>query len=52
MEPVVSDLIGDRTPELPSEVVRTKYFAMPPMTIAEALEQLASGSRFLYVPQC
>ncbi|MBW4575618.1 MAG: ribosome-associated translation inhibitor RaiA [Aphanothece sp. CMT-3BRIN-NPC111] len=39
-EPVDSNLIGDRTPELPTEVVRTKYFAMPPMTIQEALEQL------------
>lgn len=32
---VVEDLIGDRTPELPTEVVRTKYFAMPPMTMTE-----------------
>ena len=39
-EQVVTDLIGDRTPELPSEVVRTKYFAMPAMAIAAALEQL------------
>lgn len=37
---VVTDLIGDRTPELPEEVVRCKYFAMPPMTMAEALEHL------------
>lgn len=38
--PVVTDLIGERTPELPTEVLRMKYFAMPPMTIEEALEQL------------
>ena len=37
---VQEDLIGDRQPELPSEVVRMKYFAMPPMSIEEALEQL------------
>ena len=35
-----SDLIGSRSPELPHEVVRMKYFAMPPMSIDEALVQL------------
>jgi putative sigma-54 modulation protein len=39
-KPVSDTLIGDRLPELPQEVVRMKYFAMPPMSIEEALEQL------------
>jgi len=37
---IADDLIQNRTPELPKEVVRTKYFAMPAMSIEEALEQL------------
>ena len=39
-KPVAPVLASDRTPELPEEVLRMKYFAMPPMTIAEAREQL------------
>jgi putative sigma-54 modulation protein len=39
-EPVETLINTDRAPVLPEGLVRTKYFAMPPMTIQEAQEQL------------
>lgn len=35
-----TELAEGRTPELPKTVVRSKFFAMPPMTVQEALDNL------------
>jgi len=36
----VARLLEQAEPQLPGSVVRSKYFAMPPMTVSAALEQL------------
>lgn len=49
LESLDFDLVGDREPELPAEVVRVKYFAMPPMTIAEAQDHLQMVDHDFYM---
>lgn len=39
----------DREPELPKEVIRTKYFTMPPMSVEDALHQLDIIDHDFYV---
>ena len=47
----VEEPLGDRAAELPPKVVRNKFFAMPPMSIHEAEENLQLVDHDFYVFQ-
>jgi len=46
---LIGDLLSDREVKLPEEVIRSKYFAMSPMSVSEALEHLEMVDHDFYV---